>query len=157
MFQRYFDSNLISWYILLHWQQQKCKQIHAWALEISIMSLHLIFKEKEEVSAQKTSTHVAPRSRWVSLWSASASAPESAGKASSLWKIRAQSFETGTFHPSPHPHEQIWWEDFVIWSGSVLSEGCYHGAGLGARADHRHHSTEELTWCICPWKYPLNK
>lgn len=91
-------------------------------------------RKKEKVSAQNTSTHVAPRSRWVSLWSASASASESAAKASSLWKKRAQSCESGMLHSSPHPHEQIWLGDFVIWGGPALSGGRYHEAGSGAQA-----------------------
>lgn len=70
VFLQRFD--ILIWF-LFHWQQQKSKQIHAWALEIPIMSLHLIFQEKKKVSAQHTSTYLAPNSRYASLCSASPS------------------------------------------------------------------------------------
>lgn len=58
-------------------------------------------------------THVAPRSRWVSLWSASASAPESAGKASSLWRKGVLKQACSTPH---HIHSSRF-------GGGILSSG----------------------------------
>lgn len=134
MFQRYFDSNLISCYILLHWQQEKSKQIHAWALEISIMSLHLIFQGKRRgFSSEHQHTCSSQEQMGISVvclclssrvsWQGKFSLED---KSSEFWNRHVPPLTTSTRADLVG--------GFVIGSGPVLSEGCYCGAGLGAQA-----------------------
>lgn len=124
------------WYpaiFLFHQQQQKSKQIHAWALEIPIMSLHLIFHlKKKKVPAQSASTYVGPKSREVPPWSAFA--PQLPRElARQVLFGRPQCFGTHILHPSSLRHEQSWWRDIATWSGTARFVWCTRRPHQAAR------------------------
>lgn len=148
---------------MFRWQQQKSKQIHAWAPQIPIMSLHLIFQGKKEgfcsehqhtrSSQQQIGIAVLCLISWHS-WQGKFSLED---ETSGFWNMHASPLLT---YPQADLVEGYCKPKVLLTYLCGIDRGLHETLRLSALPHAQkcltHLGPDSVLVC-CPWKHPLNE